>query len=195
MTVKRFRSYEVADEPEGYQPTICEAAMATSAATSFFDPVAIGPAGQQYADGALVANNPVREVWTEAQNIWDLRDGKIEERVKCIVSIGTGDPGMKPLPDSMTGLVSAMVSLVTTTKAEASDFADNHRNLLRDGRYFRFNVQQGLQDVGLAEYKQKAKMTTATEDYLREQEMKQKLEICTAGLSEKDCTYAVEDFS
>ncbi|MBE3041170.1 patatin-like phospholipase family protein, partial [Candidatus Bathyarchaeota archaeon] len=44
--------------------TICEAALATSAATGFFDAVQIG--ARRYADGALGANNPVEQVEGEA---------------------------------------------------------------------------------------------------------------------------------
>jgi patatin-like phospholipase/acyl hydrolase len=39
-----------------------EACRATSAATSFFDPIAVGRFGEEFVDGATGANNPVREV-------------------------------------------------------------------------------------------------------------------------------------
>ncbi|KAH8661016.1 hypothetical protein BGZ61DRAFT_152848 [Ilyonectria robusta] len=38
---------------------IWRACRATSAATTFFDPIAIGPFQEQFVDGALGANNPV----------------------------------------------------------------------------------------------------------------------------------------
>jgi patatin-like phospholipase/acyl hydrolase len=51
---------------------IWEAARATSAATSFFDPISIGRGNlrQSFVDGATGANNPVRRLWQEAQRQW-----------------------------------------------------------------------------------------------------------------------------
>jgi len=42
---------------------IWEAARATSAATSFFNPITIGT--ESFVDGATGANNPINELWTE----------------------------------------------------------------------------------------------------------------------------------
>ena len=62
--IKRLRSYSLTSHRD-VPATICEAALATSAATSFFEPVHIG--ARKYVDGALGANNPVDEVEGEAQ--------------------------------------------------------------------------------------------------------------------------------
>ena len=42
----------------------------TSAATSFFGPIAIGPSKEEFVDGALGANNPIYTLWTQAQDVW-----------------------------------------------------------------------------------------------------------------------------
>lgn len=57
--IVRLRSYSLPDEPN-IPATIYQAALATSAATIFFDPVSIGD--RSFADGGLGANNPVDEV-------------------------------------------------------------------------------------------------------------------------------------
>jgi predicted acylesterase/phospholipase RssA len=57
----RLRSYSIVDELGDDGATILEAACATSAATSFFEPVTI--AMRKHVDGGLVANNPINEVW------------------------------------------------------------------------------------------------------------------------------------
>ena len=44
--------------------TIWQAARATSAATSFFEPIVIG--NEEFVDGATPANNPIMELWFEA---------------------------------------------------------------------------------------------------------------------------------
>ena len=44
--------------------TIWEACRATSAATSFFDPIEIGPFREKFVDGAFGRNNPIYALWT-----------------------------------------------------------------------------------------------------------------------------------
>lgn len=61
--VARLRSYTLPSKTSA-GVTILEAALATSAATGFFDPVRIG--ARQYVDGALGANKPVEQVEREA---------------------------------------------------------------------------------------------------------------------------------
>jgi predicted acylesterase/phospholipase RssA len=62
---------------------IWEACRATSAATSFFDPIAVGRFGEEFVDGATGANNPVRELWDQAQLAWGPE--LLESKVKCLM--------------------------------------------------------------------------------------------------------------
>ena len=64
--ITRLRSYNLPEEPS-IASTICQAVLATSVATSFFEPVYIG--ARKFVDGALKANNPVIKVEGEALNI------------------------------------------------------------------------------------------------------------------------------
>ena len=124
-----LRDYELRDEWNHDQATIVQAALATSAATSFFEPVAIG--ARRYVDGALGANNPVGLVWTEAQSIWCPDDGKLEQMVKCFVSVGTGNPGTTPIKDGLTGfLADTLKGIATDTESIANEFAARNRGLL-----------------------------------------------------------------
>jgi hypothetical protein len=50
--------------------TMYQTALATSPATTFFEPIRIG--NRMFADGRLGANNLVDEVEGEAENIWCL---------------------------------------------------------------------------------------------------------------------------
>ncbi|KAK8142430.1 hypothetical protein G3M48_008773 [Beauveria asiatica] len=61
--ITRLRSYDLPGKAS-IEATILDAALATSAATRFFDPVRIG--ARQFVDGALGANNPVEQVEREA---------------------------------------------------------------------------------------------------------------------------------
>jgi hypothetical protein len=91
--VVRIQGYSVPGEPN-IRATICEAALATSAASTFFDVVPIG--NRSFTDGGTGANNPVDQVEGEASNIWCEYTGDLKPLVKCFISIGTGYPGLKP---------------------------------------------------------------------------------------------------
>ena len=184
----RIRSYDQVGR--GNIPaTICEAALATSAATSFFDPVSIG--ASQYVDGALRHNNPISEVEAEAEDLWcpnygtsDMVD--LKSLVKCFISIGTGAPSKTEIPNNVFKLLSKLRSLATDTEAANKSFQDRWRRALIDKRYFRFDVTQGLQDVGLAAHEKQGKIKDATRVYLDEREQQTKLHDCADNLMRKD---------
>lgn len=147
-------------------------------------------------DGGLGANNPVDQVWTEAQDIWCPDEGKLEELVKCFVSVGTGNPGTKPIAEGAWKLMSdTMVEIATQTEATAELFMQQHRGLYIRKRYFRFNVEQGLQGVGLAEYQREAEIVTATTSYMSSQSKKFDVRDCALNLKQKRCAYIEIDFS
>ena len=75
---------------------IWEASRPTSAASSF-DPITIGRYEEEFVDGAIGANNPVWEVWKQAQLMWGPKP--VESKIKCLVSTGTGIPSLKPFRD------------------------------------------------------------------------------------------------
>jgi hypothetical protein len=55
---------------------------ATPAASSFFDPIAIGDFQESFVDGATGANNPVYEVWNEARSDhYEQRPGDLGENM------------------------------------------------------------------------------------------------------------------
>jgi predicted acylesterase/phospholipase RssA len=160
----RLRSYSLPDEPN-IAATVCQAALATSAATTFFEPVDIGD--RSFADGGLGANNPVDEVEGEASNIWCSETGDLKPLAKCFVSIGTGNPGKKAFEDSLVKFLSqTVVQIATETENTEKKFVARWAKHFDEKRYYRFNVEQGLQDIGLDEYKRKGVIEAATEGYL-----------------------------
>ena len=66
------RSYPPTREtPDLYHVTkIWEADRATSAASSFFDPIAIGSLDQEFLDGGTGANNPILQLCNEAADVF-----------------------------------------------------------------------------------------------------------------------------
>lgn len=184
--IVHLRSYDMPGELEDV--SIIEAARATSAATTFFDPVQIG--SRRFADGALRANNPVEQVEDEATDLWCNDTGDLKPLVKCFISIGTGNPGKHPIKDNgIKFLSSTLVELATETEETEKRFMAKWRQHYKTKRYFRFNVDQGLQDVQLAEYKQQGLIEAATRDYFSHQKVKFEARDCVENLRLKQGMY------
>ncbi|KAF8062365.1 acyl transferase/acyl hydrolase/lysophospholipase [Lyophyllum atratum] len=147
---------------------IWEAARATSAAPTFFKRISIGEEGmkEDFIDGGLRCNNPLAQVIDEAQLVFG------ERKVTCIVS-GTGHPGTIGLkkPDAFqrmlpTDVISALRKIATDCEEVSEEIQKRFEK--EPTAYFRFNVQQGLQDVSLAEWEKLAEVKTHTDQYLAE---------------------------
>lgn len=190
--VTRLRNYSLFGEPDT-PATICEAALATSAATGFFDPVSIGP--RYFVDGALGANNPVDEVEGEASNIWCPDTGDLKPLVKCFISIGTGNPGKRAIEDNAFKFLSkTLVGISTETEETERKFIARWAGHFDEKRFFRFNVEQGLQHVGLAEYQEQGLIEAATHEYVGHQNQKFRVRDCVQNLKQKQCMY-IENFA
>ncbi|KAE9372602.1 FabD/lysophospholipase-like protein [Stipitochalara longipes BDJ] len=165
-----LRSYSLPDELD-IHATICQAALATSAATTFFEPVNIG--NRMFAGCGFGANNPVDELEVEASNIWCSETGDLRPLVKCFISIGTGSPGKKAFEDSMIKFFSQTVVDIATETENTENTENTEKKFnakwaksFDENRYFRFNVDQGLQSIGLDEYKKRGAMEAAMAGYL-----------------------------
>lgn len=163
---------------------IWQACRATSAATSFFDPVAIGPFGEEFVDGALGANNPVYALWNQAQDVWG---DQLCGRLRCLVSIGTGMPPLKPVRDDVLGIWSTLKELATETEKTSEQFRRDKSSLDNDGRYYRFNVDRGLEDVGLEESKKEREIAAATRRYIQSQVVFTQMKACVNNLVGREC--------
>lgn len=141
-------------------------------------------------DGALGVNNPVEEVEAEASDIWCADTGQVQPLVKCFVSIGTGNPGKKAVEDNLLKFLSkTLVQITTETEETAKRFVARWRQHYDQHRYFRLNVEQGLQDVGLAEYKEQGRIETATHQYLDDQPQIFRVRNCVGNLKLKQSVY------
>jgi predicted acylesterase/phospholipase RssA len=156
---------------------VWEACRATSAATTFFDPIRIGPYGQEFADGGVIYNNPVGLVHREASATWpDRMDNAM------VVSIGTGSSPGGSFRGNIKNIIEAMKSIVTQTERTADDFYRSHDIMAAKNRIFRFNVFHGLADIGLEEWKEKEKMANSTQTYLEKGEVLQKIKLCVGKI-------------
>ncbi|KAJ5153611.1 uncharacterized protein N7500_009050 [Penicillium coprophilum] len=183
LQVTRLRSYSVPNEMV-LPATICEAALATSAATRFFDSVSIG--NQQFVDGAFGANNPIEEVEEEAADIWCTTSRALRPLVKCLVSVGTGNPAQLPMNDNVLKFLSkTLVRMATKPESTERRFMARWSNEVKGKRYFRFNVEQGLQQVHMTDYEKQSVIESATYAYLHHSSQKIQIRDCILNLSEK----------
>lgn len=165
--------------------TIWQVARATSAATSFFDPIEIGH--EEFVDGATPANNPITELWSEAYDVfsggkstWDL-----EQNISCIVSIGTGVPTIRPFGDDPLRIGAKLIKIATDTEKTAEDFSRHHPRLCMEKRYFRFNVRKGLETVGLEEETKYREIISSTRLYLQAEEVHRLMTACAHAMSKQ----------
>ena len=168
-----------------FEVKIWEAARATSAATTFFDPITIG--GETFVDGATGANNPINYLWSEAGDVWGDGEGLDAARVKCLVSIGTGLPSSVPFGPDVAGVARALKAISTDTEVTASVFQKHHSKLFTNGQAFRFNVVTGLESIGLQEVEKWEDIAAATRAYIQEQDTFIKLKKCALMLQERQC--------
>ncbi|KAI1120051.1 hypothetical protein F5Y10DRAFT_142167 [Nemania abortiva] len=180
--------------PSYYSPTwgkamldrvrIWEAARATSAATSFFEPLAID--GRLYADGATGANNPIYELWAEASSIYRQHNRwRLEDHLKCLVSIGTGIPSKRPFGPGLIEVATALKSIATESESKAQLFQRQHPYLVQNSILFRFNVVDGLQGVGLEAADQLSEIEASADHYCASVPVMQQIRVCASRLREK----------
>jgi hypothetical protein len=164
--------------------TIWEACRATLAATSFFDPIAVGRLGEVFVDGAMGANNPVREVWDQAQLAWGPEP--LEGRVKCLVSIGTGVPSLKPFKDDVLHIGETLVAIARKNERTAERFQHEWVLLDNTGQYYRFDIVSGLGEIGLEEAAKVDEIAAATRRYINSHEVHTQMQAFASSIASKE---------
>jgi len=160
---KRFRSYatktRLADNCE-----IWEAARATTAASTFFDPMTIGSPPQKFIDGAFSgANNPSQIALDEVSQVFPGRP------IGCFLSLGTGVSKIVSVKGNLAKIAEACVKLLTSCEIVANDVGKDFNKKASDGQmnpYFRFSVNRGMDDIILDEWHRIQEMTAITSRYM-----------------------------
>ena len=176
----RLRSYRIPGDPIDDCP-IWQACRATSAAPTIFPPMRTGKSNEQiaYVDGGLGKNNPTLELIDEAKTLWqDKRD------IGCIVSVGTGMMPMVDVGQNAKALVESLAAMATDTQEVAKTVkSEMIRAYGSDQKvYHRFNVDRGLDKIGLEEWKEFSAVKVATQNYILEN--MEKVRSCAAALVE-----------
>ncbi|KAJ6441059.1 Hydantoin utilization protein A [Purpureocillium lavendulum] len=157
---------------------IWEAARATSAATSFFDPCVID--GKAFADGGTGANNPIHQLWAEASCVYG--DGNASR---------TGTPSRKPFGPDLQDVATALRAIATSAESVAQTFEREHPHLVNGCVYFRFNVTNGLQGVGLEASDRLSEIEALTSSYCASPTITQKMKVCASQLTGAKCDQAL----
>jgi hypothetical protein len=90
----------------------------------------------------------------------------LEDRIKCLVSIGIGVPSLKLFRDDVFNIGKTLVAITIETEQTVERFRRDKSQLDNSGRYYRFNVDRGLEEIGLEESKKKKEITTAIRRYV-----------------------------
>ena len=157
--------------------TIWEASRATTAAPTFFDPITIEKPGEAkitFVDpGIARCNNPSLQALQEARDIWGP-----QTQFQCFISIGTGGVSIAKLKDHesifgrMFKRADTYLKLAYALKEIATDCKATHENMERvpdlEDVYSRFNVETGLDSVGLEEANKEEEISTFTNMYLED---------------------------
>lgn len=179
-TAVRMRTYDT-NTADAFPARIWEAARATSAAPTFFQPITINRV--QYGDGGTGWNNPTAEALAEAHHIWPSCP------IGCLLSLGTGledaiqlsegndkvSQGFsRSLLQKLAPQASFQLEVAKYCVASLTSCEKIHREIsekfperiVPNRNYFRFNVPQGMSKIGLEEWKKVGDIIALTEDYM-----------------------------
>ena len=107
------------------------------------------------------------EAWDEIRDVWKSPKDNVAGILSCFVSIGCGDPGLQKIEKStFKFLTKSLANIATETNKTATIFHRDRRELFREKKCMRFNVEQGLQSIGLEEYKERDNIKNAAEEYI-----------------------------
>lgn len=132
-------------------------ARATSAATTFFKPIRVGRDGIEFVDAGFGYNNPCEVLVEEAQRQFP------ERRSMLVLSIGTGLGDVAAIGNTRMSIITALKKMATSSKKVAANLADRYGGT---GQYYRFNVDQGLQDITLSDWEVASTISAHTRNYL-----------------------------
>jgi hypothetical protein len=124
-------------------------------------------------------------LWSQAKDTWG--DG-FETRFTYLVSVGTGVPNLAPVRDDILNILTTLKAIATETEKTAERFHRDKSHLDDQGRFYRFNVEHGLENIGLEEYEKKRnEIAAATGRYLAYQAVYGKMKACAKCLSGVKC--------
>jgi hypothetical protein len=152
-----FKTYDV--EPAWKDCKIWEVVRATSAATTFFDPIRTGRDGIAFVDAGFGYNNPCEILCQEADKAIP---GK---QTSCIVSIGTGLKGAVGVNSKPFTLLRALVSMATNSRAVDARLQEAF-GAEQPQKYWRFDENVGIGEIKMDDWRKLQAIAGHTHNYL-----------------------------
>jgi predicted acylesterase/phospholipase RssA len=180
---ERLRTYDTRNNGPATPCTIWRACRATSAAPLYFPSIKIND--RTYWDGGMNSNNPILQVVQEVRSEF----GE-DSNIAAIVSIGIGkakkvDPG-----SYIFSLLKYAVKEMTNTEKKHAEFKANYPDLI--AQYFRFNEEDQLHDIDLADWKKLARVEQIADKYVTSTQGRQLVSDCARKLA-RQRSVATED--
>jgi hypothetical protein len=169
--------------------TVVDAILATCATQGKFLPVTIGSSfnQQELMGGAMGASNPCHEVVEEVLDRF-----KPNKRIAVILSIGSGHSGLATASSLSTD--EEWLKIMRYIVADCEKTAQEMRKTMGDdGVYFRFNVEQGLQEYHGAHVDRMTWVSAQTLAYLEDRETGRLLGQCVSGICQRQGLLVLEE--
>ena len=93
----------------------------------------------------------------------------------CIVSIGTGQSPLTSWGDNALEVIGTLKGLATETEKTENRSRMSLRGRKWSNLYFRFNVERGLEKIGLEEHNKNAELAAATRAYLDNDDIRKRI--------------------
>ncbi|KAG8738521.1 hypothetical protein FRC10_006767 [Ceratobasidium sp. 414] len=172
---------------------IWEAARATSAAPYFFKPALISENSlpMRFVDGGLRCNNPTAQLLDEVVERFPSR------HIAFILSLGTGQKNVIRLRPAggipklqLLGMPKMLEKIATDCEETHVRLADRFQD--RPNVYFRFNVEQGMQGIGLEEWKRLGEVRSHTLGYTGRTPTNQNIDSAVGAVIDRHNAMTVE---
>ncbi len=102
--------------------------------------------------------------------------------------IGTGVPSLRPFADDLVNIGRSLLAIAMETEKTIERFNRDKSALDNKGSYYRFNVLQGLEDVGLEDSTRKNTVIAATDRYVESQAVFKQMKAYGNNLAQRQCT-------
>ncbi|KAF8596373.1 FabD/lysophospholipase-like protein [Ceratobasidium sp. AG-I] len=163
-----IRTYRV-DAHQGPDCTIVEAVRATTATPGMFKQAWLREDGVKvpYVGGGLGCNNPAAQALNELERVFTGR------HISTFVSVGSGQLHSAQMPTRSKLLSLLPWSLYNVVQSIATDCERTNQELSSrfsfvDNVYFRFNTEQGMQDIDQSDAGRLSEVQAHTRNYLRD---------------------------
>lgn len=167
-----FKTY--ATDPQMAECKIWEVARATSAATTYFRSIPCGRDNVEFIDAGFGYNNPCRILLDEARTVFP----KCKLSHFTVLSIGSGIKKNIGISNSRSSILLALKDMASDSDRVAIEMFKD----LSLGKYHRFNVLSGLENVRLADWNKNHTISSQTHNYMGDPEQKHRTEECARAL-------------